>query len=448
VSAALAGLTTRGRSFLAAGAATSTTAVVLGQRDLLRVGVLLLALPLVAVAVLSRARYRLACGRRLDPPRIPVGAEATVRLRLENLSRLPTGVLLVEDDVPFVLGSPPRFVLDQVEPRGVREVSYRVRADVRGRHRVGPLRVHLADPFGLVELTRSFTAVDPLVVTPAVTALPAVRLGGDWSGGGDSRARSVAAAGEDDVATREYRQGDDLRRVHWRSTARYGELMVRREEQPWQNRGALLLDARRGAHRADGGVRAPGSTFEVAVSAAASIGVHLARHGFALRLVTDSGASVAGVGGVSEIGGGAFEELLLDALAVVEPSRGRSLVPAVCALRHGGGAGLVVAVLGAVDPGEAEGLARLRHGSTECVALLLDTASWARLPPHAETEAARQHRDAAALLRGAGWRVVELRAGQRLAERWPYAAERPVRTLSFEGPVPGAAEDPVARSGP
>ena len=56
---------------------------------------------------------------------------------------------------------------------------------------------------------------------PVVVPLPAMRLGGDWTGGGDSRARSMSTMGEDDVTTREYRYGDDLRRVHWRSTARY-----------------------------------------------------------------------------------------------------------------------------------------------------------------------------------------------------------------------------------
>ena len=85
----------------------------------------------------------------------------------------------------------------------------------------------------------------------------------------------TAAAGDDDVIPRAYRDGDELRRVHWRSTARYGELMVRREEQRWQDRAVLILDSRRSAHIGSG----PSSSFEFAVSAAASIGVHLARSG-------------------------------------------------------------------------------------------------------------------------------------------------------------------------
>ncbi|MFC7643464.1 DUF58 domain-containing protein [Streptosporangium lutulentum] len=233
----LKALTARGRSFLASGIAALLCAFILGEHDLLRIGVLIISLPLLAALVVARTRYRLSCARRLDPPRSELGSESTVTLRLENVTRLPTGLLMIEDTVPYALGARPRFVLDRVESRGIREIDYRVRSDLRGRFTIGPLSIRISDPFGLVELTRSFTISDTLVVTPQVTALPHVRLSGEWTGGGDSRTRSVASAGDDDVAPREYRQGDDLRRVHWRSTARYGELMVRREEQQWQSRG-------------------------------------------------------------------------------------------------------------------------------------------------------------------------------------------------------------------
>lgn len=82
--------------------------------------------------------------------------------------------------------------------------------------------------------------------------------------------------------------GDDLRRVHWKSTARTGELMVRREEQPWESRATVVLDTRAAGHRGDG----PTASFEWAVSAAASIAVHLRQAGYKLRLVTGSGADV------------------------------------------------------------------------------------------------------------------------------------------------------------
>ncbi|MEV0968643.1 DUF58 domain-containing protein [Microtetraspora glauca] len=399
----LKALTSRGRSFLASGAAALLCALVLGEHDLLRIAVMIIAMPLLAAMVVARTRYRLTCARRLDPARVEAGTDSTVTLRLENVTRLPTGLLLVEDNLQYALGTRPRFVLDRVESRGVREVDYKVHSDLRGRYPIGPLSVRITDPFGMVELTRSFTITDTLVVVPEVIPLPHVRLSGEWSGGGDSRTRSVAAAGDDDVAPREYRQGDDLRRVHWRSTARRGELMVRREEQQWQSRGALLLDTRRHAHRGDG----PRSSFEVAVSAAASIGVHLAHEGLGLRLVTDQGPQHLADGGVSWS--------LLDTLSVVRQSSARSLEHGVAALRQGGGDGLIVAVLGAIDIEEAQALARLRHTGVTGVAVLLDVTSWDSVPDES-FEAAQ------GVLAGGGWRVLRLPSGTSLATVWPEAA--------------------------
>ena len=416
--AALSGLTTRGRCLLAAGLALAVCAVFLGQRDLLRAAVFLLTLPLAAVVLVARTRYRLACSRALDPPRVEAGRPSTVRLRLDNVSRLPSGVLLMEDALPYVLGGRPRFVLDRVEPKGVREVSYPVRADVRGRYRVGPLSVRLTDPFGLCELTRSFASTDDLVVTPVVSALPGVRLGGDWSGGGDASARSVAVSGQDDAATREYRHGDDLRKVHWRSTARVGELMVRREEQPFQSRATLLLDARALGHRGDG----PGSSFEWAVSAVASIGVHLARSGFALRLLADTGQDLVPPGVP------ATEGSVLDALAAVGSSRAESLDGATERLRREGVDGVLVAVLGAVSPDDTERLSRLRHGAGTCVAVLLETETWAPSGPRAREAASASYEASAALLAGMGWRVLRVAHGTTLASVWPLAGARTSRS--------------------
>ncbi|HVM27021.1 MAG TPA: DUF58 domain-containing protein [Mycobacteriales bacterium] len=412
VGAALAGLTTRGRCLLAAGAALVACAFLLGQRDLLRVGVFLVALPLVAVAVVARTRYRLACTRRLEPSRVEAGRTSTVRLHLDNVSRLPSGVLLMEDALPYTLGGRPRFVLDRVEPNGARDVSYPARSEVRGRFVVGPLSVRMTDPFGLCELTRAFASRDELVVTPVVTALPPVRLGGDWAGGGDSSARAVASSGADDVATREYRHGDDLRRVHWRSTARTGELMVRREEQPFQNRATLVLDGRRSAHHGDG----PASSFEWSVSAVASIGVALSRAGFGLSLLRETGASLAPAGLPLT------EGLLLESLATVALSRTDDLDALAERLRRTGG-GVLVAVLGDLDPAQAERLARGRS-SPGGVVVLVDTESWSSRSASARSAAADRHAASAAVLTGAGWRVLPVQHGTTLPSVWPLAARR------------------------
>ncbi|MCX9190775.1 DUF58 domain-containing protein [Carbonactinospora thermoautotrophica] len=422
---ALSGLTTRGRAFLSAGMAAAVCAVLFGERDLLRVGILLTALPMASAFVVARTRYRVACVRRLEPSRVPAGCEAWVILRMDNLSRLPTGLLLVEDRIPYVLGSRPRFVLDRVEPRGSREVAYRVRSDVRGRFSVGPLTVRLTDPFGLVELNRAFSAKDTLTVTPAVQALPHVRLGGERTGRGESLARSVAVAGEDDVTTREYRHGDDMRRVHWRSTARYGELMVRREEQPWQSRCSLLLDTRRRAHRGDG----PGSSFEWAVSAVASIGLHLSRRGYATRLLTD----VETVGATPDPVGVDFENMLLDTLAAVRMSGNKDLRAPAEALRHSGGEDLLVAVLGHLDAAEAEKLVRLRHGAGAAIAVLMNTAAWSPRPIALQQAETEQFDANVRLLRAGGWRVLTVRPGDSLPALWPLAGKAGYDGLAARG---------------
>ncbi|MER8070783.1 DUF58 domain-containing protein [Streptomyces sp. NPDC094034] len=416
--AALSGLTTRGRSFLAAGIAAAVCAYVLGQSDLLRVGLLLAVLPLLCVGVLYRTHYRVAGSRRLSPSRVPAGSEARVQLRMDNVTRMPTGLLMLQDHVPYVLGPRPRFVLDRVEPGGRREVSYRVRSDLRGRYPLGPLQLRLSDPFGMCELTRSFSAYDTLTVVPRTEPLPPVRLGGEASGRGEGRQRSLSLAGEDDVIPRGYRHGDDLRRVHWRSTARYGELMVRREEQPQRARCTVLLDTRRSAYQGAG----PDSAFEWAVSGAASTLVHLLERGFAVRLLTDTGSSIPGEG--ADGFAGATQEsadsagLMMDTLAVVEHSDSADLSPAYAVLR-GGTEGLLVAFFGELDEEQTAVAARMRQRSAVAVAFVLDSAGWTQGdgPAGSVEDRLRQ-------LREAGWTALAVPSGAALPELWQQAARQ------------------------
>lgn len=409
---ALRGLTTRGRSFLAAALAAALAALVLGEKDLLRVAVLLAALPLLAAAYVGRSRYRLACSRTCEPQQVPVGASARIRLKLQNLSRLVTGTLLLEDRLPYALGSRPRLVLERLGARQASSVAYTVRAEVRGHYQIGPLTVRLTDPFGLCELTRSFPGVDRLTVTPEVVTLPTVRLNGEYSGTGESRSRSVAVHGEDDAATREYRHGDDLRRVHWRSTARVGELMVRREEQPWESRATIALDTRASAHRGEG----PTASFEWAVSAVASISAHLRQAGFRLRVVSETGDLDA-----TDVSGDAR---VLDHLADVRTSARDDLGPLVERVRQRYDGGTVIGVFGLLTLAEAEVLARLRGSGAACVAFLVDSSTWLHLPTRERERADQEHHASVLGLLEGGWRVVGVHHGDRLHTLWPRVGHR------------------------
>ncbi|MFF3556630.1 DUF58 domain-containing protein [Streptomyces tsukubensis] len=431
---ALAGLTTRGRSFVAAGLAAGVCAYVLGQEDLLRVGLLLAVLPLVCATVLYRTRYRVAGSRRLTPARVAAGSEARVHLRMDNVSKLPTGLLMLQDHVPYVLGPRPRFVLDKLEPGGRREVSYRVRSDLRGRYPLGPLQLRLNDPFGMCELTRSFNAFDLLTVVPRTEELPAVPLLGDGAGQGDGRLRALALAGDDDIIPRPYRHGDDLRRVHWRSTARFGELMVRREEQPRRARCTVLLDTRGIAYQGVG----PDAAFEWAVSGAASVLMHLLAQGYAVRLLTDEGSPLPGGAGSAAGGfsGTAVESaesagLLMDVLAVVDHSEGEGVESAYEALRDGA-EGLLIAFFGDLDEEQAGLVARMRQRSANAVAFLLDGETWT-------TGGAMSGETGNALrvLREAGWTALAVPPGTGLPALWQQAArERAEAAGGPAGPGP------------
>jgi uncharacterized protein (DUF58 family) len=409
LAAALAGLTTRGRAFLAAGAAAAACAVVLGQRDLLRVAVLLVALPLASVLLVARARHRIQLARTVTPQRVPAGQPASVRLDLLNLSRLPTGVLLAEDAVPYVLGSRPRFVVDRLDGGARAAVGYSLRSDVRGRWDVGPLRLRLTDPFGMCEVTRSYSATDPLIVVPRVHALTPLRAAGSWVGSGDSTARTAAASGEHDLAVREYRQGDDLRHVHWRSTARRGELMVRRDEQPHQMRATVLLDRRTVGHRGDG----PASSFEWAVSGAASVCALLVESGYGVRILSDD-VDNTWTGREHSTGTGQ----LLDQLAMVTTGGPHELRDANGLLVRAGGDGLVVALLGEVGPGDVHGIAALPRRGVTGVAIVLETTTWAALPPRRAAQISADREQAVRVLDQAGWSVVTVSSRESVPAAW------------------------------
>jgi uncharacterized protein (DUF58 family) len=421
-----AGLTLRGRAFLSCGIACAICGILLGYPALIRVAVLLIALPLVAMTVIAGSRYRIACRRSLEPARVTMGSQAKIELRLENTARLPSAPLLVEDQVPYAFGTRPRFVLRRIQPGAARTLIYRVRSDSRGRFPIGPLSLHSADPLGLFEMTRSFTTRQLLTVAPRTETLSPITLGTVWSGRGDGHAAHTAAAGEDDVGVREYRHGDELRRIHWPATAHRGEIMVRREEQTWHSRATVLLDCRTGAHNGDG----PNSSFEWAVSAAASTIAYLLRNGYTVQLATGVGAPSVPLD---------TEDAALESLALIQPVH-------TTALRIEPGAGeeigesLVIAFLGTLGDVDTAFLTRAKPAGAGALAFILNTPTWSASALRNATASAAGNaagrgpsvrrawesnidvvRDQ---LAASGWRVVQARAGDRFGQLWQAASRR------------------------
>jgi uncharacterized protein (DUF58 family) len=315
--------------------------------------------------------------------------------------------MLLEEQLPHALGVKPRLVLERLGPQQVSTVDYTVQATIRGRYEIGPLVARVTDPFGLCELIRSFPPTEHLTVIPQITPLPELRLTDECTGSGESRARSVAVHGEDDAATREYRYGDDLRRVHWRSTARVGKLMVRREEQPSESKATIVLDTRGVAHRGEG----PISSFEWLVSSAASISLHLRKAGYTLRMVTDTGVAI----GARESD---TEDSILDYLSDIQLGPRNDLSRMTERVGHRSDGGLVIALLGLMSPEESELLAGLRRTGSTCIAFLVDSTTWLQLPPAQRAAAAHVHETSALVLLRAGWRVVGTSRDTNLATLW------------------------------
>lgn len=401
----LSGLTIRGRCLLAAGVAAAACAVVLNERGLLRVAVFVVVLPLTFALFVGIGRVRIAARRVLLPERVSAGDAAEIELVLWRTGKLPAGQILLEDGAGYALGPRPRFVVEQLPYHRTVSLRYPIRPAQRGVHQIGPLRATITDVFGLTEFDRELGTRSRLVVLPRVEPLHRMPSGAGAGGTDDGSARLHAGQGEPDVIVRQYRQGDDMRKVHWPSTARKDEIMMRVEEHPWSGGTTVLLDHRAAAHFGTG----PSSSLEWAVSFAASACLHVRRAGHNVRLVSEHAQPIAEVSGD---GGPAHDEYLLETLATLQVTHQRDITTTGDL-----GAGQeLIAVLGAISNDSVHELARYRPRRLRSLAVLLDSPSWrggASQGAHVQPV-----ESAAELLRAAGWAVVVAGPDSRVPDVW------------------------------
>lgn len=402
----LSGLTTRGRCLLAAGIAAAICAWVLNERDLLRVAVFVIALPLLVVLFIALSKVRIGATRALVPDRVQAGTEMTVQLQLWRAGRMPAGEVLLEDGVAYGLGVRPRFIVEHLPHDQRVPLQYGLRPQLRGVQQVGPLRARVTDPFGICEFDRELIGTSRLMVVPRTEQLSGLPSGGGLGTGEDGSVQRGSGAGEPDATVRQYRHGDDLRRVHWPSTARRDEIMVRLEEKPRHGGTTVLLDHRAAAHHGAG----PRASMEWAVSFAASVALHLRRSGHGVRLVTEHAKELAEL---PSDGGPAHDNLALDALAMLQPAHQRDVTlggdPA--------GGQELIAVLGSISTEAIHELTKHRARGMRSLAVLLDTPAWSTEAGKG-TQRSAAVEESARLLRAAGWGVVVTRPGATIPSVW------------------------------
>jgi len=324
-----------------------------GITELYVFGAAALVLVLLAVLYVNLTRLDLEITRTVHPARVHAGQTSRVEIRLQNLRRSATPLLRLRDPVSGTEGA--ELLVPPLDRNAVAAASYRLPTDRRGIHRVGPLEVVVGDAFGLVRSSTEAADAVEVTVLPRIDDIEPVpfTLGHDPLAG-SLQPNALGRGGDDFYALRPYVVGDDLRQIHWPSTARHDELLVRQQEQPWQGRTTVVLDLRRAAHDAD--------SIEVAVSAAASIINANNQRNDLTRLVTTDGMD-SGFGiGRAHLGS------MLEHLAVVQPAGMASLKAMMEVLKEGSGGALVVIV--AYVPGdELNAVIRLgrRYGSLTVV---------------------------------------------------------------------------------
>ncbi len=414
------GLTLRGWWFCGAGITAIVIAYASGRQAFLLAGCLALALPIIGLVIVTARRPRVEVSRAFAPGVIGVGEVASVTLTVHNRSASRSMPARWWDSVPWPPYATPPGRLPALEGRsrrfGVRNrasVSYDIVPPRRGVIPLGPLTVEVGDPFGMATASTTAGEARPLVVTPAVVPLAAASLSIPAGDGEASRLQNRSAGDDDDTMTREYRAGDALRRVHWRATARHGDLMVRQEEQRTLPEARIIVDTTRAGYPDAStdlsDVDAESDAFEWVVRMLASASVHLRRAGFTIAIEETGPAQLDAVARRRTWG----DEDFLVRLASLDLTDTPQQQPA----RRSGSRGPVIALLGSPTAETTDWLLGRRRAGELAVAFLAHALTpLGRLDVRLESR--REASEAIHRLTDAGWLVVPVRSGDDPAEAW------------------------------
>lgn len=418
-------LTPRGLTLLVAGSGLAGLGVLYGVELLATMGSALLLTVVAGLAALAggprtHARRRLVAERVCAPDPVPPGHWATVVVRVRNpadddpaTSREAVAGCHLEE---VESGGGPDRTSPGPAPGGGPGLVYRVRSGRRGRWPLGPLVATTRDAFGVARLDQRIGGAGSLRVhatlvplAPPGPTLPAL----------EDPSRSSVGEGHDDVVLREYRSGDDLRRVHWASAARHGTPMVRTGQALDRPATGVLLDAAllRDQHAMSGQPPGMDRSGEWAVAAAVSIAVCLSGGGHPVRLY--STLDHPSLSTLPPARAGGDEGTLLARTVDMAPPAGTpALDPLIATARvlevDPGRDRTLYAVLGPLTPAQADALARLAT-TRRARALLLSPTDDGR--PDVAGDA-RPDATAVAVLRRSGWSVRTVSPGTLLTTAW------------------------------
>jgi uncharacterized protein (DUF58 family) len=307
-----------------------------------------------------------------------VGDRMRVTYTLRNSSRLPKPWLEIHNPTTLPGGLPGRAIT----LRGRTERSWLIRAPLsrRGHFRIEPLHIRTGDPFGFFEASATVGQGISVVVYPRLEALPRWKLPTAALEG--SHATPVRTMQTTPLATtvRPYAPGDAMNRIHWKTTARHGEIQVKEFDLEQTADAWIILDLQRGIQTGKGDE----STVEAAIRAAAAIADKALQENRAVGLTIN----VARTAFLPADRGGRQHLKIMQLLAAVEADGSAPLVETLIAsvprLRRGMTAVVITASL---DPSWVRPLASLRSRGVTCVVVTLDAAAYERIEKEARAEA-------------------------------------------------------------
>jgi uncharacterized protein (DUF58 family) len=390
-------MTARGRAVLGLGGFCWIAALVFGSPALYPVAAgLVLAVPLALAWVRITLRQP-RVSRRWPHENLLEREDVTIELVLEREPGAPLPTVVAYERVG-------RLTEHEVElrprGRGRHAGSYHLRDVPRGRHRFSPVRLSIADPFGLAEAELALEEQQALVVYPRLAELERLFCEG---GAGPEHGRRLLLrrpVGFELHSVRDYQQGESLRRVHWPSTARRGALMVKELEDSPRDEVAVLLDGDASAVAGS----PPNSSFDAAVRAAGSVLLAQIQRGRRCILALNtSGRETQAVSS-----DGPEWQRALELLAAAEPDARR---PVAALLESGGGPAArsleLVVVTSRIEPALVDRLLE-RALTRRPVALVhVEAASFLGRPRRPEPALLR--------LQAAGVPIAVVRQGEDLA---------------------------------
>ncbi len=302
-----------------------------GADELLYLAAMQAVAVVAAVVYTSLSRLDLAVTRTATPARLRAGTPARIDVAISNRGRRQTPMLEAIDHISGTPGA--SLHLAPIRPDSSAPIAYRLPTTRRGLITVGPLDLAFGDPLGLTRSSLVASGRITLVVHPELVDLgPLNAIAGHDPTADLQPIRALASGGDEFFALRPYVVGDELRRVHWRASARTGELVVRQDERPRTGRVTVILDRRREVYDELG--------FERAVSATLSVLYAGWRGDDALRFLTSSGSVVTDIRGRHEL------DAIDEQLATIETTAAASLVRSIEGLTRMGLGGTLVVVTG------------------------------------------------------------------------------------------------------